>query len=672
MYLGIPLLIGSWGVLGIGSVLLCFIRNRKVTHIVGTVTVVVSSLAILGAALWVLIGGKAEELYLSWSVPFGSFYLRIDLLSALFLLLLGIVGGVSALYSYGYFYPESTHRSLSAYWFFYFCLFGGISLVFTAWNGVLFLLAWEGMSLASFFLVLHENNKEEVRKAGWVYIIATHGGTAFLLILFALLGSDLEVWDFHAFQYPAAMGTVLFIVAFIGFGTKAGFVPLHVWLPEAHPAAPSPVSALMSGVMIKTGIYGLVRVVSWAEGKIPLSWGIICVSVGALTGVVGILHALGKKDMKEILAYSSIENIGIIGMGLGIGLYGMSRSLGIGALLGFTAALFHVINHGLLKSSLFLGAGTVLHTVHTRNIEELGGLWKKLPSTGALFGLSSLGIAGLPPLNGFVGEFLLVVAVLTICLQGNTFLDISLAILVLLSLGLIGAGSVACFTRLFGISFLGELRNRKGEYSAERAHGVEGGTFRIPLYILGGLNLLLGIGSIGLAPFVFGGVVSTLPGISYDTSLGTIKILRQTLFPLAIVGSIFLLLTFFLFMLRTWILKRRPIETSPTWDCGYILPSPRMQYSASSFSRPILRLFHRLLPFSESFRWEGNLFPETATYASTLCDLFVRTVYEPLFKGLARFATRIYGLQEGRNQVYILYIALTLIILMVLFLGGNP
>ena len=571
--MGITLLFCSWIVLGTGSLLLVFLRNRNVSHTAGTAIVSVSSILMIAASLWVLISGSSQEYYHPWNVPFGSFYLRIDLLSALFLLLLAVIGGLSALYSHAYFSEEKTHRSLAGYWFFYFILFGGMSLVFTAYNGVLFLMAWEGMSLVSFFLVLHENHREEVRKAGWIYFVATHGGTAFLLVLF-------------------------------GFGV--------------------------------------------------------------LTGVLGVLYGLGKRDMKEILAYSSIEHIGIIGMGLGVGLYGMSRSLGVAALLGFTACLFHVINHGFLKSSLFLGAGSVLHATHTGNIEELGGLFKKLPKTGALFGLSSFGIAGLPPLNGFVGEFLLFLSVLALCIQGSLFLDIFLALLVLLSLGIIGGGSVACFTRLFGVTFLGEPRKDK------EIHPIERGTWIFPLYILAGSNFLMGIGSLGLAPLVFGAVVSTLPDISYQTAIDTVRILRQTLLPLGMLGVLFLSVLFLLYRIRNSILKRRSVDSSPTWDCGYILPSPRMQYTGSSFSQPILRLFRGLLQIKEAFHWEGRLFPTSASYASKLYDVAMRTVYEPILRSITKVATRIYGLQEGRNQVYILYIALTLLILMVMFLGGIP
>ena len=571
--MGITLLFCSWIVLGTGSLLLVFLRNRNVSHTAGTAIVSVSSILMIAASLWVLISGSSQEYYHPWNVPFGSFYLRIDLLSALFLLLLAVIGGLSALYSHAYFSEEKTHRSLAGYWFFYFILFGGMSLVFTAYNGVLFLMAWEGMSLVSFFLVLHENHREEVRKAGWIYFVATHGGTAFLLVLF-------------------------------GFGV--------------------------------------------------------------LTGVLGVLYGLGKRDMKEILAYSSIEHIGIIGMGLGVGLYGMSRSLGVAALLGFTASLFHVINHGFLKSSLFLGAGSVLHATHTGNIEELGGLFKKLPKTGALFGLSSFGIAGLPPLNGFVGEFLLLLSVVALCIQGRAFLDIFLALVVLLSLGIIGGGSVACFTRLFGVTFLGEPRKDK------EIHPIERGTWIFPLYILAGSNFLMGIGSLGLAPLVFGAVVSTLPDISYQTAIDTVRILRQTLLPLGMLGVLFLSVLFLLYRIRNSILKRRSVDSSPTWDCGYILPSPRMQYTGSSFSQPILRLFRGLLQIKEAFHWEGRLFPTSASYASKLYDVAMRTVYEPILRSITKVATRIYGLQEGRNQVYILYIALTLLILMVMFLGGIP
>ncbi|MCX7787608.1 MAG: proton-conducting transporter membrane subunit [Spirochaetes bacterium] len=664
--MGILLLVGSWILLGIGTLFLWFLRNKKVTHLIGTVTVFLSSLFIFGGSLWVLIQGSPDEYYLPWNIPFGSIYLRIDFLSALFLLLLAVIGGLVALYSYGYFFEERTQRSLSRYWIFYFGLFGGISLVFTAYNGVFFLLAWEGMSITSFFLVLHEFTNKEVRKAGWIYLMATHGGTAFLLVLFGILGSDLEVWDFNMFQYPAMLATPIFLLACIGFGTKAGFMPFHVWLPEAHPAAPSPVSALMSGVMIKTGIYGLIRVISWLEGDIPLSWGILCIGLSSVTGVLGVLHALGKKDLKEILAYSSIENMGIIGMGLGIGLYGLSRSLGIGALLGFTAALFHVLHHGLLKSSLFLASGTVLHATHTRNIEELGGLWKKVPKTGTLFGLSSFGIAGLPPMSGFVGEFLLFLAVLSLSIQGKTIVDILIALIVLISLAVIGVGSVACFTRLFGVVFLGEPRKEK------TVHLVEGWTWTIPLYLLGGMNLVLGIGSIGLAPLVFGAVVSTVPGIAYQTALDTVTILQQTLFPLGVLGLLFLSLTILFSRIWNWILKNRSVETSPTWDCGYTRPTSRMQYTASSFTYPILRVFRRVLHPAESFQWEGNLFPRAASYTTTLHDLILRILYRPLVRTITRIARRIHALQEGKNQVYILYIALTLILLMVIFLGEVP
>jgi formate hydrogenlyase subunit 3/multisubunit Na+/H+ antiporter MnhD subunit len=278
-------------------------------------------------------------------------------------------------------------------------LLASMLLVVTARNGVLFLVSWEIMSLSSFFLVMFEDEKPGVREAGWTYLVTTHLGTALLLAMFVLLGRNSGSLDFDALSAPEAIAGVVFLLGLIGFGTKAGLMPLHVWLPEAHPVAPSYVSAVMSGVMIKMGIYGLLRTLTWL-GEPPAWWGWTLLVLGVVSGVLGVLYALAQHDLKRLLAYHSVENIGIIAMALGVGLLGVHYRIPAMAALGFTGGLLHVVNHALFKSLLFLGAGSVLHATGVGDLDRLGGLLKRMPITGTTFLIGAAAICGLPPLNG--------------------------------------------------------------------------------------------------------------------------------------------------------------------------------------------------------------------------------------------------------------------------------
>ncbi|PKN29678.1 MAG: hypothetical protein CVU64_06880, partial [Deltaproteobacteria bacterium HGW-Deltaproteobacteria-21] len=326
------------------------------------------------STLWT---GHAEEIRRAWDVPFGSFFVRIDSMSAIFLLPILVLCAVAALYGSRYMMAYRNQRNLGPFWFFFNILIASMVLVVVARNGVLFLLSWEMMSLSSFFLVTFENEKESVRRAGWIYLTATHLGTAFLMVFFLLLGrqSGAAVLDFdQLFAARAHMSSIAdgaFILAIIGFGAKAGFIPFHVWLPEAHPAAPSPVSAIMSGVMIKTGIYGLLRALSFL-GSPPPWWGWLLIAIGLSSGILGVLFALAQHDLKRLLAYHSVENIGIIALGLGLGLLGLSMHVPAVAVLGFAGGLLHMINHALFKGLLFLGAGAVLHETGTVELDRLG------------------------------------------------------------------------------------------------------------------------------------------------------------------------------------------------------------------------------------------------------------------------------------------------------------
>ncbi len=633
-------------------------RHPAWARIFAPVTVILGSLLALPPVLSALLGKEIPLLELPWSLPFGSLTMRLDPLSALFALPILVVSALAALYGIGYFSPIPKRGNLSLYWFNFNTLVVSMLVVVTARNGLLFLLAWELMSLSSFFLVLFEKDDAMVRRAGWTYLIATHIGTAFLLVFFLLLGARSGgTLDFGAFTESAFLpGTagVAFLLAMVGFGTKAGFMPLHVWLPEAHPAAPSNVSALMSGVMIKTGIYGLVRSLTFLGTPAPW-WGWVLLAVGAFSGVLGVLFALAQHDLKRLLAYHSVENIGIIALGLGLGVFGLSYHNPLLIYLGFAGGLFHVVNHALFKSLLFLGAGSVLHSTGTREIDILGGLLKRMPTTGTTFLIGSVAICGLPPLNGFASEFMIYLASLgSLSMKGGAS---TAGFLVIGSLALIGGLAVACFTKAFGVIFLGEPRSEE----AEGAHET-GKLMGFPLLVLAGFCGILGLtGPLvlkALAPViavVAGSGREALP-FPYEGAAALWKITGASL-----AGALLLALLLFI---RSRLMAGRAVVSVPTWDCGYIAPTARMQYTASSFADPITRLFRPLLRTRKRFTPPSGLFPSSSSFSTETSDLSRDWLFEPMFGSIERFLSRFRRIQHGRLNLYILCILLTLVALL--------
>jgi hydrogenase-4 component B len=422
-------------------------RWGKIASYVGAAGVVLAAVCGMIEPCQILFSGQPLQLAFAWQMPFGSCSLKMDGLSAFFIIPILGLAALCAVFGVGYFRSSTKDTSIGMAWFFYNVLVASMVLVCLADNAVLFLIVWEIMALSSFFLVAFENDKGQVRRAAWTYLIATHLGTAFLLPMFLLLGASGNSLDFASFfnTLSPGMAGVCFILALIGFGTKAGLMPFHVWLPEAHPAAPSHVSALMSGIMIKTGIYGLVRIITFL-GMPPLWWGGLLLAMGAISGVLGVLFALAQHDLKRLLAYHSVENIGIITMGLGIGLIGISTGHPIIAACGLAGGLLHVINHALFKGLLFLGAGSVLHATHTREIDHLGGLNKKMPYTAATFLVGAVAITGLPPLNGFVSEFLIYIGLLNGTMEQQGSIVAVLSVGTIAALALIGGLAAACFT----------------------------------------------------------------------------------------------------------------------------------------------------------------------------------------------------------------------------------
>jgi hydrogenase-4 component B len=623
---------------------------------IGAAGPVLSAFLGLIPAVAVLAGGSAIGAARPWSMPFGAFAISLDGLSAFFLVPILILSALAAWYGTGYLKSADPRRSAGS-WLWYGLLVSSMMTVCLAANVLLFLAAWEVMTLSSFFLVAFDRDDEKARKASWSYMVASHVGTAFLLVMFLLLSrisGSFAFTDFHGADAAGAAG-LCFVFALIGFGTKAGIMPLHVWLPEAHPSAPSHVSALMSGVMIKTGIYGLLRVIGFL-GRPPAWWGLTLLAAGAISGVLGVLFALAQHDLKRLLAYHSVENIGIIALGIGIGLVGLSGGAPAVAALGFAGALFHVFNHAMFKGLLFLGAGSVAHSTKTRDIDLLGGILKKMPATGAAFLVGSVAIAGLPPLNGFASEFLIYVGAFRGAVSMNAIPAASLAAAAGV-LALIGGLAAACFAKAFGIVFLGEPRTEAASKAREN-----GPSMTLPMAGLAAICAAAGLFAFaavrGVAPALDSGLGLSLGSELPDAS----RLLKGVCF----VTSIFLILVLLAWALRRRLLSGRKNGKTETWGCGYPAPTPRMQYTASSFAQPITDLFRFFLRTRKHFKPPERYFPSSLRFESETPDVSRERFYRPLFDVARKNLERLRGIQEGRIQVYVLYMFLTLLVLLLL------
>ncbi len=634
-------------------------RHARLSSFLGVGSAVLGSIIGLVPTINVLLGGEVLSLEHSWQLPLGSFSLQIDPVAAVFLLPMFILSAVAAVYGGQYLYAYRDQKSLGAPWFFYNLLVVGMAMVIVARNGVLFLIAWEVMSIASFFLVTFEDEHERVRRAGWIYLVATHIGTAFLTVFFILLARQSGTLDFSASaQMAPAMANVLFLLALIGFGTKAGFIPMHIWLPLAHPVAPSHVSAVMSGIMIKTGIYGLVRAILLI-GSIELWWCWALIFIGVTCGVLGVLFALAQHDLKRLLAYHSVENIGIIMLGLGVGLLGIRINSPAIAVLGLAGGLFHVINHAMFNGLLFLGAGSILHACGTVELDRLGGLYKRMRWTGMTFLIGAVAICGLPPLNGFASEFLIYLGALKSALsQGSSGFGVTLAVVG--GLALIGGLASACFAKAFGIIFLGEPRSEP----AEQAHEV-GWLMRISMLILAGACIVLG----AFSPAVVRAgsyVLTQMTGLSANAAEVEIAEASDIL-SYVIRGAVLLAGLVLVLVLVRWALLRRSgiqIKYGPTWGCGYMSPTSRMQYTASSFAQPLTLLFRPFLRGRRNESLPKGIFPVEGHFETDTPDIFERHIFQPALRGIRKLLASLHWLQNGRLQIYVLYIALTLWILL--------
>jgi hydrogenase-4 component B len=540
--------------------------------------------------------------------------------------------------------------------FFYGTLTAGMALVVIARNGLLFLFGWEIMAVSAFFLIATEDDKREVRDASWIYLVATHVGTLCLFALFALLRKASGSYTL-APRAPDSLSPQLqtsgFILAFIGFGLKAGIMPLHVWLPSAHANAPSHVSAIMSGVLIKMGIYGLVRVTSLLPTP-PLEWGTGVLGLGVISGVLGVAYAVGQHDLKRLLAYHSIENIGIIVMGLGLAMIGRSLGRADWVLLGLSGGLLHVWNHALFKALLFLSAGSVIHATHTREIDHLGGLAKMMPRTAILFLIGAVAICGLPPLNGFVSEFLIYVGLFSTLGDGNGWSFAAVAFAAP-ALALIGALAVACFVKVYGTVFLGTARSEHAGHALESPPSMIG-----PMAVLATCCFFVGMAPLVLAPILNAAVRAWAPELDYGTGLAALVPLDWiSRMGVLLVGG--LLLGGIVHWLR---LRQSVVEKAGTWGCGYAAPTPRMQYTSSSFAEMLVGLFGWALRPHTHKPEKLPLFPGKTDFRSEVSDVVLEYAVLPTIRFGNWLFTWFRVFQQGSIQTYLLYIFIALIALL--------
>ena len=661
-------LLACFGAGAVGALITA--RSPTLARIVGHGGALAGAIAALAFGVVGLAGGSVE-INVPDLLPIGGTAFGVDRLSAFFVLVIAVGAIPAALYSIGYTRHYTGKNSIAAMGFAFNVFIAAMILVALARNVLTFLALWEIMSLASYFLVIVEHEREETLRAGWIYFVMTHAGFAALFLGFLLLARatgtmDFADWSAAAAKLDPASRDLIFVLLALGFGSKAGVIPLHIWLPRAHPAAPSHVSALMSGVMIKLGVYGLVRVACDWLGVGPVWWGGGMLVVGAVSAVLGVLYALVEHDLKRLLAYHSVENIGIILLGLGAAMLFQAHRLEALAALALIAALYHTLNHATFKSLLFMGAGAVVHATHTRNMEELGGLIERMPQTAAFFLVGSVAIAALPPFNGFVSEWMtfqsLMLSFQISAHSVNLIFALGVAALALTS-GL----AAACFVKAFGITFLALPRSEP----AARAREVEW-TMRAAMALLALACVVLGVApALIVAPLettVFDltrahadmrfdwNVVVTNDGFGWVAplwiALGLVTFLMAIPLGLRLIGA------------------NKRLRYYETWGCGRALQTARFEYTATAFANPFKRVFallyrpvHRL---DIEFHPESRYFVRRIAYYNEGRLIFEDVLYRPLLRLIQELARQARVLQSGNVHGYLVYILVALVALLLL------
>jgi hydrogenase-4 component B len=605
------------------------------------------------AAFWY--APRSTPLRYPWAIPGGEFHIAVDGLSALFLVPVFLLSLLGSIYGLEYWRAADHPGNARKLQVFYGLMAAGMALLVVARNGLLFLAGWEVMALAAYFTVTTEDHDAGVREAGWVYLVATHTATLSLFALFALLGAvngSFTLEPVAPEHLSPGLATAIFVLALVGFGIKAGIMPLHVWLPGAHAMAPSHVSAIMSGVLIKMGIYGLVRILSLLPPP-PVEWGAIVLVLGVISGVLGVAYAIGQHDIKRLLAYHSIENIGIIVMGIGLALIGRSLGRQDWVVLGLAGGLLHVWNHAFFKALLFLSAGSVIHASHTREIDHLGGLARTMPWTAGCFLVGAVAICGLPPLNGFVSEWLVYLGLFRTLGIGGVG-KYPAAAMAAPGLALIGALALACFVKVFGAVFLGTGRS---EHAAQ-AH-ESGPAMIAPMLVLVGCCLVIGLAPARVTPVLELALQAWMPELA-GTRIETLARLEW----ISLMGVLLVVGLLLVGGLYAMLLRRSPVEKGPTWGCGYVAPTTRMQYSSSSFAQMLVGLFAWALGPRRHQPSDLPVFPPPSRFHSDVPDAVLDRGVLPTLRLGAWLCARLRILQQGRIQFYLLYVFLALVALL--------
>ena len=635
--------------------------GRRAGELIATVLLGISAIIALSAVGAVFWSGAPSVVSVGWPLPGGLFSARLDALAGFFLVPVFAVSALGSLYGLEYWrerdHLENGRRLRLAYGL----IAAGLGLVMVAGNSIVFLGGWEVMALAAFVAVGTEDHLREVRSASYLYLAVTHVSTLCLFPMFALLHRATGSFELMPIaSLPPGAADAVFLLALAAFGVKAGLMPGHIWLPGAHAAAPSHVSALMSGVLIKAGIYGLVRVLLLLPPA-PLWWGVTLLGAGVVSGVLGVAFALGQHDLKRLLAYHSIENIGIIVIGLAVATLG--RTLGRPELvvLGLGGCLLHVWNHGLFKSLLFLSAGAVVHACHTQKLDLLGGLSRRMPWVSALFLLGAVAICGLPPLNGFASELLVYLGLFAAARPGaGTASPWLVAALAAPALALIGGLALACFVKVYGVVFQGSPRTE----ASRNAHDP-GPLMLAPMGALAAGCVAIGLLPAALAPLLDACAAVASPGqaanlVSY-APLSTISVVMPAL-ALALAAGYALYLA---------ALRRAPSAEEPTWGCGYAAPGARMQYSSSSFADWLVRAFAWALRPRLTRGAVAGPFPPPVSYATHVDDAVLDGLVRPAAAAFVAAFHRLRWVQAGNLSLYLALIGAALVAALV-WLQGVP
>ncbi len=651
---------------------LAWMHDDVVANWWGNSFAALGSLVAFLCATTVLMSGSTPTYTIPTSFPLLQLSFHLDFLSAFFMAVVSLIAFLCSLYAIGYVRHLFGHYNIGLLGFFYNFFVLGTLAVVTAHTITLFLIVWEIMALTSYFLVSFEHRNKENIRAGFLYFIMTHTGTAFILLSFLLLYQATGAQDFTNMHLGSAaisptLASIIFLTSLIGFGIKAGIVPLHIWLPSAHPAAPSQVSALMSGVMIKTGIYMLMRMYFDILPPGPVWWGVMILALGATSSLLGVLYALTEHDFKRLLAYHSIENIGIILLGMGSALIFTSYHQPELAMLGLMAALFHTLNHAIFKALLFLSAGATVSQMHTRNIEKYGGLIRYMPVTAACFLIGSMAISGLPPFNGFFSEWL--------TFQGM-FAGVSLAspmkflfVLSIVSLAFTSGLAAACFVKAFGAAFLARPRSDAVVYAREDSLLMKASMATLAL-----LTVVVGFGA-GAISNVLATIAGTTARFEGVRAMGTFSLPAASVRDgFAVLSMPLLLSIVVLGLVAAWALtevasRKQKSVIDLTWDCGTAL-TRRMEITATGFSHSIIIVMRGVLRPTRQTEVEYHdaalrYFPKSSKVHFGVPDIYTN-FYVRMSGGLSWLSREVRLMQNGNINAYILYILLALVALLVL------